>query len=180
MQNLFKFNIDRNSCISRGVLVATNMALAAALGGCSKSQPSIFSTDSYSILEEKIATIKGACSIDSVEKKGAIAGVYTVKAGSDALFSGWAWEKSRNSPSDYVVVRLTNVITGLPNYAYTSTRAARADVATFMQISPDSKIAFELDAKMLPTKKGLYRVELLQVWDNEVAICNLPEILLLD
>ncbi len=59
-------------------------------------------------------------------------------------------------------------------------RAVRSDVAVFMQITPDSKVAFELDAKKLPVQRGLYRIELLQVWANEIAICNVPAMLILD
>lgn len=173
-----KFNAKQYAYLNRTVLVAAGLALV--LVGCSSPEPSVFSNSAEPILEGRIATVKGACSLDSVAKKGAAEGTYLAKAGSDALFSGWAWEKVRNAPSDYVAIRLTNALTGLPSYAYTSTRAVRADVAAFMQTTPDSKVAFELDTKKLPVQRGLYRVELLQVWGNEIVICNVPAMLILD
>lgn len=174
-----QFNAVKFAYSNRSVLVAAGLALA--LVGCSSSEPSVFQNTAESILKGRIATVKGACSLDSIAKQNVTEGAYRAKAGSEeALFSGWAWEKMRNVPSDYVAVRLTNVLTGLPTYAYTSTRAMRADVAAVIQISPDAKVAFELNAKKLPVQSGLYRVELLQVWANEIAICNVPAMLVLD
>jgi uncharacterized protein (DUF736 family) len=179
IRNYFcKLNTIQYAYLNRPMLVAAGLALV--LVGCSSPESSVFSNSAESILEGRIATVKGACSLDSVAKKGAMDGTYRAKAGSEALFSGWAWEKVRNAPSDYVAVRLTNALTGLPTYAYTSSRAVRADVAAVMQTSPESKVAFELDAKKLPVQAGLYRVELLQVWANEIAICNLPVMLVLE
>lgn len=176
--DFFKFQTLQHACLKPSMSVAVGLALA--LAGCSSPEPNVFSNNAEAILEGRIASVKGTCSLDTVAKNGAMEGAYRAKAGSEALFSGWAWEKIRNAPSDYVAVRLTNALTGLPTYAYTSSRAVRADVATVMQTSADAKVAFELDAKKLPAQAGLYRMELLQVWANEIAICNLPVMLVLE
>ncbi len=176
--DLLQMNTLKYACLNRPMLVAAGLALA--LVACSSSVPDEFSTSVDSILEGRTATVKGVCSLDSVAKKEAVEGRYRAKAGGEAIFSGWAWDKVRNAPSNYVAVRLTNALTGLPTYSYTSTRAARADVAAVIQAPPDSKVAFELGAKKLPAQAGLYRVELLQVWANEIAICNVPAMLVLE
>ena len=174
----YKLNSTKRAYFNRPIFVAISMGLV--LLGCTSSEPSVFSNSALSILENRIITVKGVCSLDSVAKKGLVEGKYRALAGNEALFSGWAWEKSQTAPSDYVVVRLTNALTGLPSYAYTSARAPRTDVAAAIQISPESKVAFELNSKKLPVQAGLYRVELLQVWAKEIAICNLPAMLVLE
>lgn len=151
------------------------------LSGCANPDPSTFSSaNAKLILEGRVASTGGLCSLDSVAKKGIIDGAYRIKNASGALFSGWAWDKEQNTPSDYVVVRLIDIATGEMSYSYTSSRGLRSDVATFLQIPPDSKVAFELDAKNLPAKAGSYNVELLQVWPNVIKECKVPATLILE
>ncbi len=66
---LFKFITVQLACLNHPVLIAAGFALA--LVGCGNSEPSVFSHSAEPILEGRIATVKGACSLDSVAKKRA-------------------------------------------------------------------------------------------------------------
>lgn len=155
-------------------------AIVMVLGGCANPDPTTFSSNAKPILEGRVASTGGLCSLDSIAKKEVTDGAYRIKNLGGALFSGWAWDKEQGTPSDYVAIRLIDVVTGEASYAYTSTRGQRSDVATFLEIPTESKVAFELDAKNLPVKAGSYNVELLQVWPNVVKECKVPATLILE
>jgi hypothetical protein len=157
-------------------------ALAAlTLTGCSKSEPNVFSTEAKVILEGRGAPTKaGSCALDSVNQQAATNGAFHAKAGAGALFSGWAWNMESNKSSNYLAVRLTEKEGMKPFYAYTSTRGTRGDVTTAYKIPADSKVSFELDASALPGKAGSYKVELLQIWDTAIEICEVPAPLVLE
>jgi len=156
------------------------IAILAVLSGCGSPEPDVFNPNGGRILEGLSVREDGLCALDSVDRNQAINGSFHAKAGGAALFSGWAWVMGWKAPANSVAVRITELASEKSAIARTSTLGERGDVASALGIPTNSKVSFEMDGKGLPAKAGTYRVELLQVSSDEVAICGLKYMLVLE
>ncbi len=146
-------------------------SLAAIVLACGQREPRAFAPDGSAVLGARKVLAPGVCSLDTVDKRGVSGDTFRAKAGGQALFSGWAWHPERAKPSDFLVVRLVEIESGTANFAYTSSRGQRQDVAASLRLPDNAPVGFELAAIDLPKTKGTYAIEMIQSWSDATAPC---------